>query len=476
MAPLTDVPVPALAPQRFRELLGDRYEEVGEGIEQARALFAGRVVWHVNSTARGGGVAELLQSLLAYSRGAGVDARWTVIGGNPAFFDVTKRIHNHLHGSAGDGGSLGEAERRVYEESLAAPAAALARRVRPSDIVYLHDPQTAGMVEKVRATGATVVWRCHVGLDLPNATARSAWDFLRPYVLPADAYVFSREAYVWEGLDSERIWIVAPSIDAFSPKNQELDPEAVVSILARIGLADGARADGATFVRVDGSPGRVDRTAELDQDDVIPESAPLVTQVSRWDRLKDPLGVVHGFASALADSNARLLLAGPAVAAVSDDPEGAEVLAEVRTARESLPDEVRSRVHLACLPMDDIEENAAIVNAIQRRSEIIVQKSLAEGFGLTIAEAMWKSRPVVASGRGGILDQIVDGESGVLLSDPLDLEAYGAALQALLDDPSRRERLGANARRRVEEDFLGTRHLIQYLRLLAGLLERRGAD
>jgi trehalose synthase len=476
MTPLSDVPVAALAPQRFRELLGERYGEFEQGIEQARTLFAGRVVWHVNSTARGGGVAELLQSLLAYTRGAGVDARWCVIGGNPAFFDVTKRIHNHLHGSAGDGGELGEAERRVYEDSLAPPAAALVRRVRPSDIVYLHDPQTAGMADAVRATGATVVWRCHVGLDLPNAIARGAWDFLRPYVLSADAYVFSRQAYVWEGLDSERIWIVAPSIDAFSPKNQELDEKAVASILARIGLADRAGADGAAFVRVDGSPGRVDRAAELDQDGVIPGRAPLVTQVSRWDRLKDPVGVVRGFASALADSDAHLLLAGPAVAAVSDDPEGAEVLAEVRTARDSLPDGTRSRVHLACLPMDDIEENAAMVNAIQRRSEIIVQKSLAEGFGLTIAEAMWKSRPVVASGRGGILDQIVDGESGVLLPDPLDLEAYGAALQELLGDPSRRDRLGANARRRVEEDFLGTRHLTQYLGLFADLLERRGDD
>jgi len=463
----------ALPPERFRSILGERYDEVARALVEARSLFDGRVIWHVNSTARGGGVAELLSSLLAYARGAGVDARWVVIEGNPEFFRVTKRIHNHLHGAAGDGGALGDEERRIYEDALEQAGVELQTIARPRDIVFLHDPQTAGLVAPLRETGAAVVWRCHVGLDLPTEIAHGAWDFLRPHVASADAFIFSRREFIWEGLDPERIWIVPPSIDAFSPKNQDLAPDVVSAILVRIGLADGELEAIPSFTREDGSPGRVDRHAELDQEAPLPPEAPLVTQVSRWDRLKDPLGVLHGFARRLGDGEAHLLLAGPSVAAVADDPEGAEVLAEVRAAREALEPAVRERVHLACLPMDDAQENAAMVNAIQRYSDVIVQKSLAEGFGLTVAEAMWKGRAVIASGRGGILDQIVDGESGVLLADPADLDAFGHALAELLADRSRRERLGAAARARIQDRFLGTRHLIQYLELLARLLESR---
>jgi trehalose synthase len=471
MAALSEVPVAAQSPERFQDILGERYEEFAQGIALARKVFSGRVVWHINSTARGGGVAELLQSLLAYARGAGVDARWGVIEGNPAFFEVTKRIHNLLHGYPGDGGELGEPERHLYEETLAQGSAELAAVVHPRDMVVLHDPQTAGMVESVRAAGAPVIWRCHVGLDLPNDLARGAWDFLRPYVAEADALVFSREQFVWEEIDPERTRIIPPSIDAFSPKNQELEPEAVAAILSRIGLADGDVADGARFLRQDGTPGRVNRRAELDQAGPIPPGTPLVTQVSRWDRLKDPVGVLSGFTDAVRGGDAHLLLAGPAVAAVSDDPEGAEVLAEVRARRDRLDAEMAARVHLACLPMDDVQENAAMVNAIQRRSDIVVQKSLAEGFGLTVAEAMWKSRPVIASGIGGIQDQIVDGRSGVLLENPRDLDAYGAALRSLLDDPERRRVLGDGAHRQVENGFLGPRHLLQFLRILPELLD-----
>jgi trehalose synthase len=473
--PLTHVPVAPLPPERFRELLGERYRELEEVIARGQELFAGRAVWHVNSTARGGGVAELLQSLLAYARGGGVDTRWVVIGGNPGFFQITKRIHNHLHGSAGDGGSLGEAEHDVYDETLRDNAAELARTVAPDDIVFLHDPQTAGLVNPVRETGAMVVWRCHVGLDLPNDLARRAWDFLRSYVEEADAYVFSRKEFVWEGLDDEKVWIVAPSIDAFSPKNQDLSPESVQAILGVAGVRQGGDASHARFVREDGSPGRVDRAAEMFQDEPVPDRAPLITQVSRWDRLKDPMGVVRCFVeNVVHDTDAHLLLAGPSVAAVSDDPEGAEVLAEVDHYRRELDPAVRARVHMATLPMDDVQENAAIVNAIQRRSDIVVQKSLAEGFGLTVAEAMWKSRPVVATRRGGIQDQIVDGESGILLDDPLDLEAMGRALDRLLGDPEYARALGVAARQRVKDQFLGTRSLIQYEQLLAGLLKLAG--
>ncbi len=366
-------------------------------------------------------------------------------------------------------------EHAIYEETLRDNAAELANTVAPEDIVFLHDPQTAGLVKPVLETGATIVWRCHVGLDLPNDLARLAWDFLRGYVEDADAYVFSRKEFVWEALDGDKVWIVAPSIDAFSPKNQELSPEAVRAILAVAGLRHDGDVTQARFLREDGTPARVDRPAETFQDEMIPDDAQLITQVSRWDRLKDPIGVMRCFVEHLDDAQAHLLLAGPSVAAVTDDPEGSEVLAEVDQYRRELDSTVRSRVHLATLPMDDVQENAAIVNAIQRRSNIVVQKSLAEGFGLTVAEAMWKSRPVVATKRGGIQDQIVDGENGLLLDDPLDLQTMADALGQLLGDSKYAAELGDAARRRVEDRFLGTRHLIQYAKLLEDLLERTAA-
>jgi trehalose synthase len=472
MTPLNHVPVAPLPPQRFEDLLGADYEEVAEGIRRAQDVFRGRAVWHVNSTARGGGVAELLHSLLAYARGAAVDARWVVIEGGPEFFRVTKRIHNRLHGSPGDGGELGEAEREVYEAALSANAAALADEVVPADVVFLHDPQTAGLVPAMRATGARVVWRCHVGLDLPNDLAREAWAFLRSYVEPAEAYVFSRQQFAWEGLDPDRVWVVPPSIDAFSAKNQELEAPVVGAILntAGLSLTDGAAAP--TYIRVDGTPGRVNRRAELDEEQPISGEDRLVSQISRWDRLKDPAGVLRAFAEHVDDAEVHLLLAGPSVESVADDPEGAEVLTEVRVLRSALPEAIKGRVHLAQLPMQDQEENAAIVNALQRRSEIVVQKSLAEGFGLTVAEAMWKGTPVVASRVGGIRDQIVDGVSGILTDDPTDLAGFAAAVSGLLDDPARAARLGAAARERIRERFLGSRHLIQYLNLLDTLVNQ----
>ncbi len=172
-------------------------------------------------------MAELLHSLLAYARGTGADVRWLTIAGNPDFFRVTKRIHNHLHGFDGDGGPLGSAERKIYEAELAEAAAELVELVEPGDVVYIHDPQPAGLVPHVTSADVKVIWRCHIGVDRPGELTRAAWDFLRPYVEDADAYVFSRERFVWDGLDRDRVWIVPPSIDAFSPKNQELDPDAV---------------------------------------------------------------------------------------------------------------------------------------------------------------------------------------------------------------------------------------------------------
>ncbi len=474
VAAITQVPVAPASLERFRPLLGEAYREVEEATRTADEVLAGRVVWHVNSTARGGGVAEMLQSLLAYARGAGVDARWLTIGGNEEFFRVTKRIHNQLHGAPGDGEHLGKAEREIYESALLESAAELTGLVRDGDVVYLHDPQTAGLVPHIKSRGVSVVWRCHVGLDHPNELAREAWAFLSSYVEDADAYVFSRKAFAWDGLDQKKLWLVAPSIDAFSPKNQDLDLEAVEAIMATVGLReDGGSAP--VFQRQDGTRARVDRRAELDQAGPIPPEAPLIVQVSRWDRLKDPIGVLNCFAENCTDPRAHLLLAGPSVAEVADDPEGPEVLAEVRDRRHSLPAATGERIHLACLPMDDVEENAAMVNAIQRSADVVLQKSLAEGFGLTVAEAMWKARPVIAGRIGGIQDQIVDGESGCLVEDPADLVAVGKAIDSLLGNPDRAKAIGEAARERVRESFLGTRHLIQYTELIDKLLQADGS-
>jgi trehalose synthase len=387
-----------------------------------------------------------------------------------AFFQATKRLHNHLHGFDGDGG-LDEEDRLTYERTLAANAEELVPLLRETDVVILHDPQTAGLIEAVKESGAIVIWRCHLGPDRPNRRAREAWDFLRRYVAEADAYVFSRASFAWEGLERKRISVIQPSIDAFSAKNQAQSPRKSLSILAQAGILSHRAAGHATFTRADGTPGRIDRRATLVEATRLAADDRLVIQVSRWDHLKDPLGVMRGFAEHVAgETDAHLLLAGPAVDSVTDDPEGAGVLAVVEQGWHELPVEVRRRVHLASLPMADVEENAAIVNALQRHAQVVVQKSLAEGFGLTVAEAMWKGRPVVASRIGGIQDQIVDGESGVLISDPRDLAQFGSAVAGLLSDPERACSMGAAAHERVRGHFLASRHLARYFELIQQLM------
>jgi trehalose synthase len=468
-----EVDIPSKDPTRFRDVLPpERFEEFERECDEARRLLDGNVVWNVNSTARGGGVVELLRPLVAYARGANVDARWIVIEGTPEFFTVTKRIHNRLHGSLGDGGPLDEIARRIYDDVLAENLAQFIDRVRPNDVVILHDPQTAGMVHELHASGAIVIWRCHVGLDTPNDLALDAWAFLRPYLLDADAYVFSREAFAWEGLDRKKIVIIAPTIDVFSPKNCDLDRETVRRILLVTGIVTGDEVPAPpTFPCQDGTPGRVERRARMLEDEPLQEGDPVVLQVSRWDALKDPIGVIEGFARHVpAETRAHLVYAAPAAEAVSDDPEGEQVMRDARAAREALPAEARRRIHFAILPMDDLDENAVIVNALQRHARVIVQKSLAEGFGLTVAEAMWKARPVVASRIGGIQEQITDRETGILLDDPRDLQAYGAAVTGLLMDREQAEEIGRRARERVRDRFTSVRSLLDYLALIRRLL------
>lgn len=434
----------------------------------------GRVVWNINSTATGGGVAEMLPSLLGYARGLGIDTRWLVIEGVPPFFALTKRLHHHLHGSAGDGGPLGDAERRVYEQVARDNVESLLAQIRPRDVVILHDPQTAGLAPHLASAGVTVIWRCHIGNDEVNEEVARGWAFLEPYLEPVHAFVFTREAYVPPLAAGRYTALIPPSLDPFTPKNEDLDEETTLAILVHTGLLVG-QASGApiTFLGEDGSPRRVDRRAEVVRWGQAPRwDTPLVVMISRWDPLKDPVGVMHGFAALIdgtAPAEAELVLAGPETSGVADDPEAARVLEQTIAAWRELPEAARDRVHLASLPTADVEENAVIVNALQRHARVVVQKSLQEGFGLTVAEAMWKSRAVLASAVGGIQDQIVDGEHGLLLDDPTDLGEFGSKLRRLLDDPALTARLGSSAKERVRERFLVVRHLGQYADLLQRL-------
>ena len=333
--------------------------------------------------------------------------------------------------------------------------------------MIIHDPQPAGLIPAICGLGRrAVIGAAHVGLDHPDSLARRAWKFLPPYVRDADAYVFSREAFEWEGLDKE-VTIIPPSIDAFAPKNQGARPRARAVDPHRRRAQRGRGGRRPTFTRLDGSPAASTAPLSAEERRPLRSSDRVVVQVSRWDALKDPIGVIRGFAQHVAPMvpDAHLVYAGPAVESVTDDPEGGQVLSQAIAEYEAMPDEVAERVHLVALPMTDVEENAAIVNALQRRADVVVQKSLAEGFGLTVAEAMWKARPVVASRIGGIQDQILDGETGLLLDDPLDLAAYGAAVRSLLDDPARAEAMGREAKERVRHRFLGTRTLIQSIEL-----------
>jgi trehalose synthase len=462
--PPPNVHVSALDPNRLAPVIEpERISALYDAAARTRERLDGRRVVNVNSTATGGGVAELLTTLLGYARGVGIGADWLVIRGDPEFFAVTKRIHNWLHGSPGDGGEIGPAERRAYERVTDTNAEGVLAQVSPGDVVIVHDPQPAGLVPRLVEHGARVVWRCHVGIDRPNEWTDRAWSFLRPHVEPAHAYVFSRGAFAPPFLARARLAIIAPSIDPLSPKNRELSRSQVSSLLvsadlvARSGpVAGDLVARPAHVVRESGPPG---------------PRAPLVLQVSRWDRLKDMAGVLEGFVEHVSPgTGAHLVLAGPAFSGVPDDPEAEAVWTEMVEGWHGLSRRDRGRVHLALIPMENPEENALVVNALQRHASVVVQKSIAEGFGLTVAEAMWKARPVVGSAVGGISDQLVHGTSGVLLRDPRDLATFGRAVSDLLADARERRRLGRNAHRRAAVYFLPDRHLLNFAHLLEWVL------
>ncbi len=398
----------------YRALVGDGPVRVLEAL--ARRLRGHRLVM-VNSTASGGGVAEILHRLVRLLTELGVHTSWEVIEGDARFHAITKTIHNTLHGWPG---SLDDADRAHYRDVNARAARELAL---DGDLVMIHDPQPAALAARRRRPGQRWVWRCHI--DLSRADVR-VLAFLAEQIVPYDAAVFSHAAFVPEL--AMPCYLVPPSIDPLSDKNRPLGDDEADAVLAPLGL-----------------PARV----------------PWVTQISRFDRIKDPLGVIEAFALTRRSEEAVLVLAG---GGADDDPEGAEVLAEVRQ-RASGRDDVR----VLLLPSDA----HVTINALQSRSTVVLQKSLREGFALTVSEALWKRRAVVASAVGGIPLQVLHGRTGLLVRS-----VEGCALQTtrVLRDPGLRRRLGLEGRQHVRTNFLHTREARDYLAVFARLLdvEERG--
>ena len=456
----------------FAQLLSpSAYENFRHALRRGAEAMCGRTMWHINTTLKGGGVAEMLSALLPYLRGAGIDCRWVVVSGSDDFLTVTKRIHNFLHGYGGDEGELGGPEANLYAATLEQNATALVPQIRAGDVVFVHDPQTAGLIPALKRRGAHVVWHCHIGTESANDIVRRAWAFLIDQVTPADRYIFSRRDYLWDGMDPARHRVIRPSIEPFSAKNQHLADDSTVDILRAAGVLAGEPVRTPMFALRDGGQATVTGTvSRIDGGPPVPDGVPIVLQASRWDRLKDPTGLIGLFGAHLAEEHplAHLVLMGPPVDGVADDPEGRDVVVESAAAAAALPDGIRERVHLICPPPEDNEADL-IVNAMQRHADVVIQKSLAEGFGLVVSEAMWKARPVVASRVGGIQDQIEHPVSGILVEDPADGEAFAGAAGRLLSDRSRAQEIGTEARARVLDMFLTPRQLTETMNLVCEL-------
>lgn len=387
---------------------------VGESVVDELFLLAdklrGKVIQNVNSTAVGGGVAEILTRMVPLLKQLGVDARWDVIKGNESFFLITKKIHNALHGV---NVTFSDEEFDFFRQVNAENAAEMASY---GDVVFVHDSQPIGLIEKKKEIGKKWVWRCHIDFTQPTTQVEK---FLRGYIEQYDSAVFSAQAF--SRLLSIPQVLIAPSIDPLSDKNRELPEDEVKVIVERFG---------------------------------IDTQRPIVTQISRFDYLKDPVGVIDVYRKVRAHVDCQLVLAG---GGATDDPEGAKVLQDVQASAADDPD-----IHVLLLPPgSDIE-----INALQRASSVVLQKSLKEGFGLTVAEALWKGKPVIAGAVGGIPQQITHKYSGILTYS-IDGTVY--YLKQLLNDPDYAKKLGVNGREHVKNNFLITRHIRDYILLFLSL-------
>jgi trehalose synthase len=445
--------------------------------------LVGRTVWMVNSTARGGGVAEMLPRQISILNELGVHTRWVVVGTErKEFFDLTKRIHNLIHGE-GDP-KIDASDRELYETVSKELAAELEPRLGAHDILVVHDPQPAGMGARIRERrDITAVWRCHIGLDTKCAQTEAAWRLLQPYVREYDHMVFTAPEYI-PNFATGRVSLITPGIDPLSQKNRTLSAAHLTGVLCNSGLmrehspvlppSFQARA---TRLQQNGEFG--DATAP---DEIGLLFRPMVSQISRWDRLKGYRPLLDAFVKLKREYHTvpgldgaarrrfelvRLVLAGPEPKAVADDPEAKGVLEELCSAWLALEPDVQKDVILLSLPMDSTKENALMVNAIQSCSSIVVQNSLREGFGLTVTEAMWKRVPVLGSPACGIRHQIRDGIDGRLHHDATDPDAIASALVHMLSHPEKRAAWGRTGQRRVHDEFLIFSQLRRWLRALA---------
>jgi trehalose synthase len=366
-----------------------------------------KTVQMVNSTAVGGGVAEILNRMVPLINQLGINTKWDVIKGGAEFFAVTKKFHNALHGrqeeiTQHDFDIFMDTSRKNIEELQI-----------KGDIVYIHDPQPIALINK-RADNKWI-WRCHIDVSSPD---RTVWRFLKDFIDKYDAVVFSSPGF--SQTLPMRQFLISPSIDPLSDKNKELPQEMVDSVLNKYGIDAGR---------------------------------PIITQISRFDRLKDPVGVIEAYQLVKKRVDCQLVLAGGTAA---DDPESVEVFEQVKEKAQQDPD-----IHILLLPQNDLE-----VNALQRGSTVIIQKSIREGFGLTVAEALWKAKPVVASAVGGIPLQITHKYSGLLV---YSVEGAAFAVKQLLNSPQYAKKLGENGREHIRNNFLLTRHLRDYLLLFLSL-------
>lgn len=461
------------------------HELCARGKEVAARLGSHRV-WMLNSTATGGGVAEMLPRLCELLNDLGVDTRWLVLEpDDPHFFHVTKALHNGLHGEPG----LEDlpAARAVYDRVSEEAAGRLREKLNTGDVLVVHDPQPAGAAAALRPEHRPrLIWRCHIGLPYSNPHTAVGWEFLRPYLAPFERLVFSAESYIPEE-HLRRSAVLHPGIDPLSHKNRELRPYKLVGVLRAAGLVEGPPTPGwaefeAKALRF--AAGRWHPTP-------IPGLLhhPAIVQISRFDRLKGFAPLIPAFERLVrigaervrhlrVDTerarsevgSAQLVLAGPDPSGVSDDPEGAAVLEELCRMQAALPAEIGARVHLVRLPMASTKQNALAVNALQRLAAAVVQNSLKEGFGLTCAEALWKSTPVVAANVGGLSVQVRHGVDGLLVDEPSNPDELAEALLRTLAYPKAAEAMALSGRRRVREHFLVTTQLRRWLEQLDALL------
>ena len=422
----------------------------------------------VSSTREGGGVAESVPHLVRLLNGLGVACGWVVVKPSDGrFFALTKRLHNMIHGV--DCGPLGPADRELYDAASREIAEALRPMVATGQVLVVHDPQPLGAGALLRRQcDVAAIWRCHIGVSRHNRATRMAWEFLEPYAGAYDRVLFTLESYAPTYL-RDRLAVVYPSIDPLSHKNRELPPHKLTGVLMNAALAPASHPqltppfrqpalrlqDGGSF-----------RPATF-PDDLEVMYRPTVLQVSRWDRLKGFAPLLRAFArlKAAADAEpderhrrrlgyAHLVLAGPDPRGVADDPEASEVLQELGRLWAGLPPEIRRDIAILQLPMASRKENALMVNALQRCASIVVQNSRKEGFGLTVAEAMWKARPVLGAAADGIMAQMTDGEHGRIAPDPEDEEALRDLLDDMLRQAKARHCWGRNGQLRATRDLL----------------------